>query len=168
MQQPSADSISEMPASNASDARAAQTLTLTLPAPLARELDSATQDFLVDLLARGLREFRVERALEHYAHGGMSFGAAAQQAGVSPADLARASPIARGMEPPTSEETLAEELGQRPGQCRLLDQPADGAAHAQRSPFLTAPPARSRQTHPARPSARPPCAPRPAAGKAAG
>ena len=113
MQQPSADSISEMPASNASDARAAQTLMLTLPAPLARELDSATHDFLVDLLARGLREFRVERALEHYAHGGMSFGAAAQQAGVSPADLARFA-YARGMEPPTSEETLAEELGPAP------------------------------------------------------
>jgi len=113
MQQPSADSISEMPASNASDARAAQTLMLTLPAPLARELDSATHDFLVDLLARGLREFRVERALEHYAHGGMSFGAAAQQAGVSPADLARFA-YARGMKPPTSEETLAEELGAAP------------------------------------------------------
>jgi hypothetical protein len=86
---------------------------LKLPAPLARELDSATHDFLVELLARGLREFRVERALEHYARGGMSFGAAAQQAGVSQTQLARYA-YARGMEPPTSEETLDEELGPAP------------------------------------------------------
>ena len=37
-----------------------ETLTLTLPSPLARELGSATQDFLADLLARGLREVKVE------------------------------------------------------------------------------------------------------------
>jgi len=77
---------------------------------LAHELDSATHDFLVELLARGLRDFRVERALERYARGGMSFGAAARQAGVSQDDLARCA-YARGLEPPASEETLAEELG---------------------------------------------------------
>lgn len=109
MQKSGADSISIVPASNASDAGSAQTLTLTLPAHLARELDSATHDFLVELLARGLREAKVERALDRYACGGMSFGAAAQQAGVPPAALARYA-YARGLEPPTSEETLAEEL----------------------------------------------------------
>jgi hypothetical protein len=88
-----------------------ETLTLTLPAPLARELGSATQDFLADLLARGLREVKVERALDRYAHGGMSFGAAAQEAGVSQGDLARWA-YARGMEPPFSAQTLAEELGE--------------------------------------------------------
>jgi hypothetical protein len=41
----------------------------------------------------------------------MSFGAAAQQAGVSPAELARFA-YARGMEPPFSAQTLAEELGE--------------------------------------------------------
>jgi hypothetical protein len=87
------------------------TLTLSLPAPLAHELGSATQDFLADLLARGLREVKVERALERYARGGMSFGAAAQQAGVSQADLSRFA-YARGMEPPFSAQTLAEELGE--------------------------------------------------------
>ena len=66
-----------------------ETLTLTLSSPLARELGSATQDFLADLLARGLREVKVERALDRYAQGGMSFGAAAQQAGISQGDLAR-------------------------------------------------------------------------------
>ena len=85
------------------------TLTLSLPAPLAHELGSATQDFLADLLARGLREVKVERALERYARGGMSFGAAAQQAGVSQTDLSRFA-YARGMEPPFSAQTLAEEL----------------------------------------------------------
>lgn len=88
-----------------------ETLTLSLPAPLAHELGAATQDFLADLLARGLREVKVERALERYTRGGMSFGAAAQQAGVSQADLARFA-YARGMEPPFSAQTLAEELGE--------------------------------------------------------
>jgi len=35
-----------------------ETLTPTLPAPLAREWGSATQDFLADLLARGLRDVK--------------------------------------------------------------------------------------------------------------
>lgn len=90
-----------------------ETLTLSLPAPLAHELGAATQDFLADLLARGLREVKVERALELYARGGMSFGAAAQQAGVSETELSRFA-YARGMEPPFSAQTLAEELGQDP------------------------------------------------------
>ena len=88
-----------------------ETLTLSLPAPLAHELGSATQDFLADLLARGLREVKVERALERYARGGMSFGAAAQQAGVSQTDLSRFA-YARGLEPPFSAQTLAEELAE--------------------------------------------------------
>ena len=54
---------------------------------------------------------KVERALERYARGGMSFGAAALRAGVSQADLSRFA-YARGMEPPFSAETLAEELGE--------------------------------------------------------
>lgn len=87
---------------------AAETVTLTLPVPLARELGSATQDFLAELIERGLREVRVERALERYGRGGMSFGAAAQQAGVTQSELSRYA-YARGMEPPFGVETLAEE-----------------------------------------------------------
>ena len=60
MQQPGANAISVVPMSNASDTQAAQTVTLTLPAPLAHELESATHDFLADLLARGLREAKAE------------------------------------------------------------------------------------------------------------
>ncbi|MFQ6058778.1 MAG: hypothetical protein ACE5MB_07880, partial [Anaerolineae bacterium] len=63
-------------------------LTLTVPASLAQELDSASQEFLVEILERGLRELKIERALERYARGGMSVGAAAHQAGVSQSELA--------------------------------------------------------------------------------
>ena len=87
-----------------------EALTLDVPTSLARELDSANQEFLVEILERGLRELKIERALERYARGGISFGAAAQQAGVSQSELARHA-YARGMEPPFSAETLAEELG---------------------------------------------------------
>lgn len=41
----------------------------------------------------------------------MSFGAAAQQAGVSQGDLARYA-YARGMEPPFSAQTVTEELSE--------------------------------------------------------
>ena len=63
----------------------------------------------VEILERGLRALKIECALERYARGGISFGAAAQQAGVSQSELARHA-YARGMEPPFSAETLAEEL----------------------------------------------------------
>jgi hypothetical protein len=86
-----------------------ETLTLTLPSSLAEELSSATQEFLAELLERGLREMRIERALERYSRGGMSFGAASHEAGVSQSELARQA-YARGMEPPFSSETLAEDL----------------------------------------------------------
>jgi predicted HTH domain antitoxin len=84
-------------------------MTLTIPDSLARELDSASQEFYVEVLERGLRDLKIEQALERYARGGMTFGAAARQAGVSQSELARHA-HARGMEPPFSAETLAEEL----------------------------------------------------------
>ena len=64
-----------------------ETFTLMLLAPLAYELGAATQELLADLLTRELRKAKVDLALNCYALGGMSFGAAAQQAGVSQADL---------------------------------------------------------------------------------
>lgn len=57
----------------------------------------------------GLQPLRIERVLEEYARGGISFGAAAHQAGVSQSELARCA-YARGMEPPFSADTLTEEL----------------------------------------------------------
>jgi predicted HTH domain antitoxin len=87
-----------------------KTMTLTIPDSLAQELASASQEFYVEVLERGLRDLRIEQALDRYARGGMSFGAAARQAGVSLSELARHA-YARGMEPPFSAETLAEELG---------------------------------------------------------
>jgi len=86
-----------------------EALTLKVPTALALELESASQEFLIELLERGLRQLKIERALDRYVRGGISFGAAAHQAGVSESELARHA-YARGMEPPFSAETLAEEL----------------------------------------------------------
>jgi len=83
--------------------------TLNIPDSLARQINTANQDFLIELLERGLHALKIERALDQYARGGISFGAAAQQAGISQSELARHA-YARGMEPPFSDETLAEEL----------------------------------------------------------
>ena len=86
-----------------------ESVTLKLPASLAQELNAANQSFVVDILERGLRELKIDRALEQYRQGKMSFGATAQQAGVTQSELARYAYV-RGMEPPFSEETVAEEL----------------------------------------------------------
>jgi hypothetical protein len=86
-----------------------KTMTLTIPDSLAEELDAASQEFYVEVLERGLRDLRIEQALDRYARGGMSFAAAARQAGLSSSELARHA-YAHGMEPPYSPETLAEEL----------------------------------------------------------
>ena len=85
-------------------------LTLTLPSSLAREFESLNQDFLIELLERGLRETKIDRALSLYRRGGISFGAAAERAGIPQSELARHA-YARGLEPPFSPEVLAEELG---------------------------------------------------------
>jgi predicted HTH domain antitoxin len=84
-------------------------ITLELPAALAAELAAASQEFLIELLERGLRQSRTERALERYKQGGISFAAAANLAGVPRSEFARQA-YARGMEPPVSEQMLAEEL----------------------------------------------------------
>lgn len=86
-----------------------ETVTLKLPASLARELSAASQEFLADIVERGLRELKTESALEQYSQGKTSFGATARQAGLSQSELARYA-YARGMEPPISDDTLAEEL----------------------------------------------------------
>jgi predicted HTH domain antitoxin len=85
-------------------------LTLTLPGALAREFETLQQDFLLELLERGLREIKIDRALELYAGGGLSFGAAAERAGITQSEMARHA-YARGLEPSFSSATLAEELG---------------------------------------------------------
>lgn len=86
-----------------------EALTLKVPAALAQELESASQEFLIEILERGLHQLKIERALDRYSRGGISFGAAAHQAGVPEFELARHA-HARGMQPPFSAETLAEEL----------------------------------------------------------
>ncbi len=86
-----------------------EALTLTVPASLAQELEQASQEFIVEILERGLQQIKIEHALDQYARGGISFGAAAHQAGVSQSDLSRYAYVC-GMEPPFSSETLVEEL----------------------------------------------------------
>ena len=88
---------------------AAETITLNLPASLARELSEVNQEFVLDILARGLQQFKIEHALEQYGQGDISFAAAARLADMSQATLARHA-YARGLEPPFSEQTLQEEL----------------------------------------------------------
>ncbi|MFC2031701.1 hypothetical protein ACFLWA_13360 [Chloroflexota bacterium] len=87
-----------------------ESVTVKVPGSLARELDSVEEGLLIDLIERGLREFKIEQALERYSRGGMSFGAVARQAGLSQSEFARQA-YARGMEPPFSAKSLAEELG---------------------------------------------------------
>lgn len=84
-------------------------LTVTVPQSLAEYFEAASGEFVAEILERGLRQWRIEKALERYAARDISFGAAAEQAGVALGELSRQA-YARGMVPPFSAETLAEEL----------------------------------------------------------
>jgi hypothetical protein len=86
-----------------------ETLTLTLPSSPVEELGSATEEFLAELLERGLREMRIDRVLERYTRGGMSFDTAVHEARIAQSELARQA-YARGTEPPFCPNTLDEEL----------------------------------------------------------
>ena len=84
-------------------------VTLELPPDLARQLAAAGQNAMADVLQRGLRDLHAEQALERYRQGNVSFGAAAEMAGLSQSELAIYA-RAHGIEPFFSDETLAEEL----------------------------------------------------------
>jgi lambda repressor-like predicted transcriptional regulator len=86
-----------------------QRVVVELPSRLTAELASANQALLTDLLQRGLRDLHIEQALDRYKQGGMSFAAAAEQAGVSHSELARAAYV-RNIEPPFDQNMVAEEL----------------------------------------------------------
>ncbi len=86
-----------------------EVLHLTIPVALAQELETAEQDWLIEVLERGVKTLRIERALRFYAKGDVSLSAAAQQAGLSLSEMARHA-YAFGLEPPYSERTVAEEL----------------------------------------------------------
>ncbi|MCA9981959.1 MAG: UPF0175 family protein [Anaerolineales bacterium] len=84
-------------------------ITITLPTAVAQQLATAGDQFTADLIQRGLRDLRIEQALNQYQAGGISFGAAAELAGLPQSELARHA-YGRGIEPPFSDETVAEEL----------------------------------------------------------
>ncbi len=86
-----------------------ETLTLNIPSSLASELKTANQAFLINILERGLNDFKIERALKQYSRGNMSFGAAAEQANVSQSMLSKYA-YAKGIEPSFSAEAVDEEL----------------------------------------------------------
>lgn len=83
---------------------------LDLSGSLAIEVEQLGREQLVELLERGLKALRTERALEQYAAEKISFGEAARVAGLTHAELARQA-YARGIEPRSSPEMLLEELG---------------------------------------------------------
>ena len=88
---------------------ASEKLEVNVSPALAAQLATANAAMIDDILRRGLRDLYIEQALERYSHGGMSFAAAAEQAGVSLAELARFAYV-RSMEPPFDEAMVAEEL----------------------------------------------------------
>jgi hypothetical protein len=53
-----------------------ESLTLNIPPSLAQELKSASEEFLIHALERGLQVLRVKRAMEEFVRGDISFGAA--------------------------------------------------------------------------------------------
>ena len=85
------------------------TISIDVSLELAEMIEGLEQITLSEILERGMRDWKVERALRRYAQEDMSFQAAAQQAGVSLTELALHA-YALGLEPPASEQTLAEEL----------------------------------------------------------
>jgi predicted HTH domain antitoxin len=81
--------------------------------------DQEWSNLSLELAMRGMEDEEMpdytpadlEQALAQYRQGGLSFRAAARQAGVSYTAFAQYA-YAQGIEPPYSNETLAEELGQ--------------------------------------------------------
>ena len=86
-----------------------RSITNQLPPSLAAMLESANAELVSEILRRGLRQWRIDNALDQYSRGECSFGAAAEQAGLPHDQLARHA-YARGLEPPASAETLAEQI----------------------------------------------------------
>lgn len=85
------------------------TVTIQVPDVLFKELNTLQQGFLVDVLERGIRNLKLERAINRYRQGGISIGAAANLAECSESEFARHA-YSLGIEPYFSDDTLNEEL----------------------------------------------------------
>jgi len=88
----------------------AKTYMLEIPEPWLEGLDLGDELLLQEVLMLGVRQYRIERALQMYQAGMGSLGYAAHKAGVAKQDLIREA-RARGIEPEYDEETVREELG---------------------------------------------------------
>lgn len=85
-------------------------VTITIPEPWLKGLDLDQETMVQDIFMLGVRQYRVQRALDLYRAGAGSLGYAAQQAGVPKQDIIREA-RAQGLDPAFDEETVQEELG---------------------------------------------------------
>ena len=74
-----------------------------------KSLDIGSKGELLEVLSEGLRQVKIKRSLRLYQEGHISFGRAAELAGIREDELA-VEAYARGMEPATSEKTMQEEI----------------------------------------------------------
>lgn len=74
-----------------------------------KNLDIGSKGELLEVLSEGLRQVKIKRSLRLYQEGHISFGRAAELAGIREDELA-VEANARGMEPATSEKTTQEEI----------------------------------------------------------
>jgi predicted HTH domain antitoxin len=85
-----------------------KTITIRLPDTLVKELPEE-ESSLFEILKLGLKQLKIERALEHYKKGGVSLARVAELAGIP---IRQMIPIAyaHGLEPKYDESLLESEL----------------------------------------------------------
>ena len=83
-----------------------------IPEDIADELESKDQKYISQLLSLGLKQLKMQEALTWVKEGQASIGYGAEYAGVSREEMAKYA-YSQGIKPAFSEETVAEELGNR-------------------------------------------------------
>jgi len=86
----------------------AKKVDLKITGNILKGLDIGSKGELLEVLSEGVRQVKIKRSLKLYQEGHISFGRAAELAGVRKDELA-VEAYARGIEPATSKETLQEE-----------------------------------------------------------
>jgi predicted HTH domain antitoxin len=85
-----------------------KTITIRLPDTLVKELPEE-ESSLSEILKLGLKQMKIEKALERYKKGGMSLARVAELAGISIREMVPLS-YAHGLEPRYDEALLESEL----------------------------------------------------------